>query len=249
MVEKQPSRLFLCILLQHKTFNYLTMKNEKNFISNYQSDFDAVVKPEEKSFSQFVANVPKGPSIEQRLNDLSERINLLAMFVGVPHEVQLDGNLTLYPARKNGKRKLSQEAVSYMVDLTPYRAIFSEVRFKAMNRFTDDREIVRGIIIDEQGNVECSSDNQINISNQWTRLPITGNSTFLIASVPLKDGKPAWVPQHVEFMTKGLAQEVAEITDRLYSDALDTYNKDIFPLKLECKKLNSKLKSDEGYTL
>ena len=37
------------------------------------------------------------------------------------------------------------------------------------------------------------------------------------------------------------AQEVAEITDRLYHDALDTYNKEIFPLKLECKKLNSEL--------
>lgn len=46
-------------------------------------------------------------------------------------------------------------------------------------------------------------------------------------------------------MTKGLAQEVAEITDRLYTDALDTYNKEIFPLKLECKKLNSELKGKE----
>ncbi|MBO7272271.1 MAG: hypothetical protein J6U89_05290 [Bacteroidaceae bacterium] len=225
------------------------MKNETSFISNYQRDFDAVVKPEEKSIPQFATNVPKMPSVEQRLCELSERINMLAMFVGVPHAVQLDGNLTLYPARKNGKRKLSDEAVSYMVDLTPYRNIFSEVRFKAMNRFTDDREIVRGIIIDEQGNVECSSSNHMNTSNLWTRLPITSNSAYLIASVPLKDGKPVWIPEHVEFMTKGLAQEVAEITDRLYSDALDTYNKDIFPLKLECKKLNSKLKSNEGYTL
>ena len=217
------------------------MKNETSFISNYQCDFDAVVKPEEKTIPQFATNVPKMPSLEEQLNELNERINMLAMFVGVPHVVQLDGNLTLYPARKNGKRKLSEEAVSYMVDLTPYRKIFSEVRFKAMNRFADDREIVRGIIIDEQGNVECSSDNQMNTSNLWTRLPITANSAFLIASVPLKDGKPAWVPEKVEFMTKGLAQEVAEITDRLYNDALDTYNKDIFPLKLECKKLNSEL--------
>ena len=217
------------------------MKNETNFISNYQCDFDAVVKPEGKSIPQFATNAPKMPSLEEQLNDLSERINMLAMFVGVPHTVQLDGNLTLYPARKNGKRKLSKEAVSYMVDLTPYRKIFSEVRFKAMNRFADDREIVRGTIIDEQGNVECSSDNQMNTSNLWTRLPITGESRFLIASVPLKDGKPAWLPEYVEFMTKGLAQEVAEITDRLYHDAMDTYNKEIFPLKLECKKLNSEL--------
>ena len=221
------------------------MKNEKNFISNYQSDFDAVVKPQDESFPQFATNAPTTPSVEQRLCELSERINQLAIFVGVPHEVQLDGNLTLYPARKNGKRKLSHEAVSYMVDLTPYRAKYSEVRFKAMNRFTDNRDIVRGIIIDEQGNVECSSDNQMNTSNLWTRLPITGKSTYLIASVPLKDGKPAWVPEKVEFMTKGLAQEVAEITDRLYNDALDTYNKDIFPLKLECKKLNSELAARE----
>ena len=221
------------------------MKNEMSFISNYQRDFDAVVKPKDDSFPQFATNVPKVSSVEQRLRELSERINLLAMFVGVPHEVQLDGNLTLYPARRNGNRKLSKEAVSYMVDLKPYREIFSEVRFKATNRFTDDREIVRGIIIDEQGNVECSSNNQMNTSNLWTRLPITGNSAFLIASVPLKDGKPTWVPEKVEFMTKGLAQEVAEITDRLYNDALDTYNKDIFPLKLECKKLNSELAGSE----
>ncbi|MBR5593573.1 MAG: hypothetical protein IKW46_05805 [Bacteroidaceae bacterium] len=221
------------------------MKNEMSFISNYQRDFDAVVKPKDDSFPQFTTNVPKVSSLEQRLRELSERINLLAMFVGVPHEVQLDGNLTLYPARRGGNRKLSKEAVSYMVDLKPYREIFSEVRFKATNRFTDDREIVRGIIIDEQGNVECSSNNQMNTSNLWTRLPITANSAFLIASVPLKDGKPVWIPEKVEFMTKGLAQEVAEITDRLYNDALDTYNKDIFPLKLECKKLNSELAGSE----
>ena len=221
------------------------MKNKTSFISNYQSDFDAVVKPEEKSIPQFATNVPKMPSVEEQLCELSERINMLAMFVGVPHVVQLDGNLTLYPARKNGKRKLSEEAVSYMVDLTPYRKIFSEVRFQAMNRFTDDREIVRGIIIDEQGDVECSSSNHMNTSNFWTRLPITGKSRYLIASVPLKDGKPAWIPENVEFMTKGLAQEVAEITDRLYHDALDTYNKDIFPLKLECKRLNSELTGRE----
>ena len=29
------------------------MKNEINFISNYQRDFDAVVKAEEKSFPRF----------------------------------------------------------------------------------------------------------------------------------------------------------------------------------------------------
>ena len=69
------------------------MKNEKNFISNYQSDFDAVMKPEEKHYSQFATNAPKLPSVEQRLYELSERINQLAMFVGVPHEVELDGNV------------------------------------------------------------------------------------------------------------------------------------------------------------
>ena len=54
------------------------MKNEMNFISNYQRDFDAVVKPEEKTIPQFATNVPKMPSIEERLCELSERINLLA---------------------------------------------------------------------------------------------------------------------------------------------------------------------------
>ena len=222
------------------------MKNKKNFIGNYLRDFDAVVKPEEKNYPSFATNVPKMPSIEERLCELSERINQLAMFVGVPHTVLLDGNLTLYPARKNGKRKLSEHAVSYMVDLTPYRELFSEVRFKSQWLFSDDTEIVRGIIIDDQGDVECASNNEINMTTHWTRLPITKNSKFLVATVPLNDGKPAWVPEKVEFMTKGLAQEVAEITDGLYKNSLDLYNKDIYPLKLECKKMFAKLKNGEN---
>lgn len=223
------------------------MENERSFISDYQNDFNDYVKNEickNDAIPTVATNVPKMSTIDERLNNISERINQLAMFVGVPHQVELDGNLTLYPARKNGTRKASDIAVSYTVDLKPYRGLFSEVRFKAMNKFCDDREIVRGIIVDDEGNVECASDNRFGRMTPWTRLPITGKSSCLVATVPLKDGKPAWVPEVVEFLPKGLAQDVANITEGLYRDACDMTDR-MIPFKRECEKMFSKLSGDE----
>lgn len=221
---------------------------KKRIIHDYQNDFDSVEKIEKNenfADSCVVTNVPDAPTIEELLSEMSERITQLAFFVGLPCTVHLDGNLSLFPARKNGKRQTSNEAVSYIVDLRPYRRAFAEVRFKAISTFCDDDEIVRGIIIDESGNVECSSNNRMCTSNPWTRLPITKDSAYLVASVPLRDGKPVWIPENVELLPNGLAQEVANITHNLYHDALDTYNNDIFPLKLECQRMFSKLKSSE----
>lgn len=216
------------------------MKNKNNIIYDYQRDFDHVVKEQNEETARTVLDVnPFAPTIEERISEIHRRINQLAMFVGMPYRLPLDGNLTLYPARKNGTRKVSEEAVSYIVDLTSYRNVFSEVRFKAVTSFCDDSEIVRGVIIDDFGDVECGSDNRVGTSNPWTRLPISEKSSYLVASVPLKDGKPAWVPTYVELLPNGLTQEVANITDRLFHDVMDIENSTI-PLKRECEKLLSK---------
>jgi hypothetical protein len=218
----------------------------KTIINDYQNDFDSVEKNEknENFLDSFeMTNVPDVLTLEKEIREIRESINQLAMFVGVPRTVRLDGNLSLFPARKNGIRQVSNEAISYIVDLKPYRGIFAEVRFEAINQFCDDEEIVRGIIIDEQGKVECASNNKMNTTNTWTRLPLTRNSAYLVASLPLKNGKPDWTPENVEFLPNGLAQEVASITHNLYHDALDTYNNDIVPLKLEYKSLFSKLRA------
>lgn len=225
------------------------MKNEKSIINGYRCDFDHIVKNENQETTTTVSNVDlSAPTIEEQLAAIHNRINRFAMFVGIPHVLPLDGNLTLYPARKNGERKVSEYAVSYIVDLTPYRHIFSEVRFKAMTAFCEDREIVRGIIVDEQGNVECASDNSFGTSNPWTRLPISEKSSYLVASVPLKDGNPLWVPTSVELLPKGLAQEVAAITDNLYHNIIDIENNAI-PFKRRCEEMFSKLSGNEVHLM
>lgn len=225
------------------------MKTNKNIINDYKCDFDCIVKNENKETETTAPNDnPTASTIEEQLAAIHNRIDRLAMFVGIPHVLPLDGNLALYPARKNGERKVSEYAVSYIVDLTPYRHLFSEVRFKAMTSFCNDREIVRGIIVDEQGNVECASDNRFGTSNPWTRLPISEKSSYLVASVPLKDGNPLWVPTSVEFLPKGVAQEVAEITDSLYHNIIDIENRAI-PFKRRCEEMFSKLSGNEVHLM
>lgn len=228
------------------------MKNKKSIINDYQNDFDSVEKIEKNDGLEIpssMTNAPSVPTIDEQLYEIRAHMNKLAFFVGMPCIAHLDGNLSLFPARKNGKRKVSNEAVSYIVDLKPYSDIFAEVRFKAISTFCDDDEIVRGIIINNSGNVECASNNRMCTSNPWTRLPITKDSAYLVASVPLKDGKPAWIPEKVEFLPNGLAQEVANITHNLYHNALDIYNNEIFPLKLECQRMFSKLKDSEDCSI
>lgn len=98
--------------------------------------------------------------------------------------------------------------------------------------------IVRGIIVDDSGNVECTVDNRMNTSNPWTRLPLSSKSCTLIATVPLKNGNPMWTPEKVEFLPQGLALDVADITEDLYMDILDICN-EVIPLKRECKNRNA----------
>lgn len=98
--------------------------------------------------------------------------------------------------------------------------------------------ILRGIIVDDSGNVECTVDNRMNTSNPWTRLPLSSKSCTLIATVPLKNGNPMWTPEKVEFLPQGLALDVADITEDLYMDILDICN-EVIPLKRECKNCNA----------
>ena len=147
--------------------------------------------------------------------------------------------MTLYPARKGDVKKVSPEAVSYMVNLRPFRDKFTAVRFKAMSSFSNEEDIVRGIIINDDGDVERECDNRYGTSNPWTRLPITEKSSYLIATVPSVDGKPLWIPERVEFLPHGLAQDVAEVADDIINDTIELGNR-IAPLAIKCERFFAK---------
>lgn len=61
----------------------------------------------------------------------------------------------------------------------------------------------------------------------WTRMPISPKSSYLVATVPLKDGEPAWVPDTVEFVPGSVALDATEIMRQMMSDinslAVDVY--------------------------
>lgn len=215
------------------------MNNQRNLILEYQRDYRDLVM-NNKTAKDFLpveeAKPVAAPAIEEQLAEIRTRLNTLGLFVGMPHVVSFDGTMTLYPARKSGTKQASDKAVSYTIDLRPFRDMFSVVRFKAMAPFTDDKDIVRGVVIDEAGNVECAIDNKYEMSNPWTRLPITNKSYYLVATVPLEDGKPAWVPERVEFLPQGLAQNIASVTEKIAMELLDINNA-LVPLQKHCKRI------------
>ena len=194
----------------------------KNSIIEYQRDFKDYVKHEVAADDISEANVINTPTVEEQIAVMQQNIQQLALFVGMPHTVNLnDTAMTLYPARKNGERKATKDAVSYTIDLKPFRELFAAVRFKAMVYYSHDEDIVRGIIVDDAGDVECSSDNRFALNNPWTRLPITEKSSYLVATVPLEEGNPIWIPQNIQFLPQGLAIDIAEYTDELLRDFID----------------------------
>ena len=195
------------------------MDYKKSLVMTYRRDFDTVVKPNDDcSDCKCCTNVPGiVPTVEERLGELNCRINQLAFAVGVPFSVPFEGELTLYPARKGGVKKISDKAVSYTVDLRPYRDDFAAVRFEAGVSF-DTEGLICGVIVDDKGDVECECDNRFELSNRWTRLPITPKSRYLIASIPLDNGEPKWMPHAVEFVPQGLAMDMTDITNELFSN-------------------------------
>ena len=83
------------------------MKENKNIILEFRRDFDKYITSE-KEHATTVSNVgPETPTIEEQLNDIRQHLSQIAMFVGMPYTVPLDGTLTLYPARKGNARKVS----------------------------------------------------------------------------------------------------------------------------------------------
>ena len=205
------------------------MNDEKSLISRYRSDFNDVKRfcktiSVKECFEEPAVHVP---TVEERLNEMNERINNLALTVGVPYVVSLDGNMSLYPARESGVKKMSDKAVSYTVDLKPYRGAFAAVRFQAQVPFGADADVVRGVIVDDEGGVECAVQNGCEMNYTWTRMPISPKSSYLVATVPLKDGEPAWVPDAVEFVPGSVALDATEIMRQMMGDikslAVDVY--------------------------
>lgn len=99
------------------------------------------------------------------------------------------------PARVDGSNSNSGAYGGYSVDLTGLYPKYKYIYFRGAN-FTLASNIVRGIILDANGNIESSVPNTIATSDGWQVLPITANSKKLWATYVYSTYGP-WLPEYV----------------------------------------------------
>ena len=149
-----------------------------------------------------------------QIADINEKMNSLAHYAGMPYRLT-DIRLSFYPALIDCSQRSCPGYIGYTVDLTPYRDDFAFVRFQACAPL-DNKELVRAYIVDDFGNIEAYVEEDASFCNDWTRMPISGSSCRLVATLPLnKKGAPLFTPTYVELLSDGLSQGVCELKERL----------------------------------
>lgn len=188
------------------------MKND--FLRDYLWDNKKVVIPEEhvEKTDEFtdesadkVMNI-----ISSMTREIHQRLNSISRYVGIPCKVT-DINEQEQPAIVNGKRQACEGYVGYTVDLKNFRNCFSTVRFCAGAPANGEQGIARGVVIDDDGKIECIAPCCNKNSYGWARLPITEKSAMLVATLPLdENGNPLFVPEYVEMLPDGIVQSLSE---------------------------------------
>lgn len=121
-----------------------------------------------------------------------------------------------YPARTNGEQKASGTFKGYKIDLSSYLD-YEKVYFKGANG-PNSQNISRGIIVDKGGNVEFYVPVGEGYTSGWQTLPITTNSSYLLASYPISDQYASielWNPEYIELKSEGIADKVSELENRV----------------------------------
>jgi hypothetical protein len=132
------------------------------------------------------------------LETLNKRYNALTRYLGVPCVVQATEFFNGAVMADAGIVH-SKEYACYCVDLTPFKGEFDRIRFRAVS---DGRDIAFGMLVDKDGNLDyiAKADKP---GEATINIPLSANSKTLFATMPQKNGKPAWDDVTVELLTNG----------------------------------------------
>lgn len=199
------------------------MKND--FLREYLRDNKKVVIPaqnNEKTDEFTDESADKVMNIIRSMtHEIHQRLNSISRYVGIPYKVT-DINEQELPAMANGRNQPREGYVGYTVDLKNYRNCFGTVRFCAGAPADGEQGIVRGMVIDDDGNIECVAPCCKKNSHGWARLPLTEKSAKLVATLPLDDnGNPLFVPEYVELLPDGIVQSLSEYMSDIVAYSLE----------------------------
>ena len=144
------------------------------------------------------------------LEILNKRHNALARYLGIPCIVPV--TVVFKGAVMTDATVMhSEEYACYRIDLAPFKGEFDKIRFRAT---TDAADIALGMLVDMDDNLESLAKND-NTGEATVVMPLSAKSKTLFATMPLKNGKPAWKNLTVELLTNG------GVIDN-FNDALNT---------------------------
>lgn len=159
------------------------------------------------------------------LETLNKRHNAIARYLGIPCVVQAT-DVFRGAVMADAGIVHSKEYACYRVDLTPFKGEFDRIRFRAVS---DGRDIAFGMLVDKDGNLDyiAKADKP---GEATINIPLSAGSKTLFATMPLKNGRPAWDDVTVELLTKGgmiadLCDTFSTIFDRI--QALETSLKEL----------------------
>ena len=142
------------------------------------------------------------------LEILSERHNALARYIGIPCIVEA-AKVLKGAVMTDGCVLRSKEYACYRVDLEPFKGEFDKVRFRAV---TNGRNVAFAMLVDDDGNAELIARND-KPAEGTVIMPLTAKSKTLFATMPVKNGKPAWKNPTVELLSNGGV--IAEVNEAL----------------------------------
>ena len=142
------------------------------------------------------------------LEGLNKRHNALARYLGIPCVVPA-AEVFNGAVMADATVVHSKEYAYYRVDLTPFKGEFDRIRFRATSNGGD---VVFGMLTDKDGNLDyiAKADKP---GEATINIPLSAESRTLFATMPLKNGKPAWANITVELLSNdGL---IANVNDAL----------------------------------
>lgn len=174
---------------------YELLNQENNYVQNYWEIIPITVNSAKIRVSYGVKVWPDGkaghiftPSVVYLLNTVDsliaptkEIVDPIQTIVNGGEKVETYLKIIGYPARKDGGSTTSGSYKGYEVDLSKFRNIYTSVYFKGSS-YTVTSDIVKGIIIDDYGNVESVVETVGNYTNGWQELPLTPKSAKLRAT-------------------------------------------------------------------
>ena len=142
------------------------------------------------------------------LEILNKRHNALARYLGIPCTVP--ATEVFYGAvMADATVVYSKEYACYRVDLSPFKGEFDRIRFSAT---ADGKDVVFGMLLDKDGDLEYIAKAD-NYGEAKINIPLSAKSKTLFATMPLKNGKPAWKDVAVELLTNNGV--IANVNDAL----------------------------------